>query len=310
MSPATPRSEIGTTLESLVGIPAALAVFRLGSATAAAEQLGVGVATVLRRVEKLEEELGCVLFDRVQRGMRPTSAMERVAPLFEHVEGSCRAIQSEVAGLEQHPAGIVRLATLPVVASRLLMPGVLRLRTLHPGISLEMLPASAVVDLEGREADLALRLQRPTAGNLVAKQVARFALGAFASARLAGELAGRPPTAWPWVDWSGEVGAQPESRWLRGVVPEPSVVLRSSGLETLLSAAAAGAGAVVVAAPLGEAWGLSPLPMPGPAPEGSLYLVAHRALRHAPRVAAVWDWVVGQLDPIVARGSLRERNVP
>lgn len=30
-------------------------------------------------------------------------------------------------------------------------------------------------------------------------------------------------------------------------------------------------------------------------PEGSLWLVGHRALRHVPRVAAVWNFVIEQL---------------
>ncbi|HHO51408.1 MAG TPA: LysR family transcriptional regulator [Deltaproteobacteria bacterium] len=282
-------------IEHLEGIPAALAVHRLGSATSAAKRLGVGVATVLRRLERLEGELGCRLFDRLQRGMRPTRAMERIVPALEQIEASCRDVRREVAGLESRPEGVVRLATLPVLASSVLVPGLCRLRARYPALILELLPASAVVDLEGRRADLALRLSRPASGDLVARQVARFPLGAYASSPLAAELASCPPSSWPWVDWAEEMHAQPESMWLRGAVAEPRICFRSSGLDVLLRAAVEGIGVVVAAAPLGEGYGLTALPMPQPAPEGRLYLVAHRVLRHAPRVAAVWDWALGCL---------------
>jgi DNA-binding transcriptional LysR family regulator len=285
-------SENGTPIEHLDGIPAALAVVRHGSASAAAKHMRVGVATVLRRLERLEAELGCSLFDRVQSGMRPTPAMEHVLPVFERVEASCLAVRREIAGLEPRPAGVVRLASLPVVGATVLVPDLPTLHERYPELTLELLPASAVVDLDGRQADLALRTFRPVAGDLVAKQVARFAIGAYGSARLAVTLAERAPASWPWLDWTEDLGPQPESAWLRSVVPQPRIVFRSSGLDALLGAAVAGLGVTAVAAPLAESRGLVPLPMPGPAPEGSLYVVTHRALRHAPRVATVWDWVV------------------
>lgn len=289
------HSENGTLIAALDSVPAVLAIARGGSATAAADTLGVGVATVLRRVERLEEELGVILFRRSPRGMHPTRALERIQPLLEHVEATCRAVQREVARLEHRAEGTVRLATLPGLSSVLLVPRLPLLRERHPDLVLELLPSAAVVHVDGQQADLALRLVRPTSGDLVSRQVVRFELGAFCAPVRVEGLRGRPVADWPFVTWTGP-GEPAETRWLHALVEEPRVVFRSPEIGSLLAAARAGVGVVLAPVPLAEAAGLVRLGVPGPVPEGTLHLVAHRALRHTPRVAAVWDWVVELVD--------------
>lgn len=44
--------------------PVFLAIARTGTLTAAAEQLGTGIATVSRKIERLEQALGVTLFLR------------------------------------------------------------------------------------------------------------------------------------------------------------------------------------------------------------------------------------------------------
>ena len=59
---------------------------RLGTISAAAEELGVHRATVLRHIDSLEEDLGVKLFQRHARGYVPTEAGEdlmRVASATE-----------------------------------------------------------------------------------------------------------------------------------------------------------------------------------------------------------------------------------
>jgi DNA-binding transcriptional LysR family regulator len=75
--------------------------------------------------------------------------------------------------------------------------------------------------------------------------------------------------------------------------------MRSTELGTLVAAAKAGVGVVLMAEAVGErAGGLVPVPIPiPPSPEGALWLVAHAALRPVARVAAVWDWLVESFRP-------------
>jgi DNA-binding transcriptional LysR family regulator len=58
-----------------------------------------------------------------------------------------------------------------------------------------------------------------------------------------------------------------------------------------------GIGVLLVGEALGRVAGLVPLPLRQEMPEGTLWLVAHRALRPVPRVDAVWNWLLSAFTP-------------
>jgi DNA-binding transcriptional LysR family regulator len=281
--------------EVAAGIGTLLEVARTGSATRAAHELKTTAATVLRRLGALERALGARLFDRSPSGLLPTPALERVLPWAEQAASALGRMKDELAGLEREPVGSVRLALLPGLASFLVTRGLDSFLKQHPGLTLELAPASAVVDLTRREADLALRTIRPETGDLVAQRLVAFPLAVM----VAPSFARRHPKArlrdLPWLTFSDALSSTPESTWLRENVPDAHVVLRAPELQSLLSAAQAGVGALVIAEPLGHVAGLVKVRVRAAMPEGALWIVAHRALRPVPRVAAVWDWLVRAL---------------
>lgn len=281
-------------LKWLGGVPIILASARLGSATAAARELHTSTATVVRRLAAVEDALGAKLFDRTPTGLLPTAALELVLPWAEQVEAAAIDLEREVSGLERQPVGIVRVALLPTLATRFIAPGLARLRERHPDLVIDLLPQAAVVDLVRREADIAVRLVRPTTGDLVSKQLSTYRLAVAVSPELANATRAKTLADYPWLSWSTKLASLPEARWLDAVVPNANIVLRSLDLETLIAAAKEGLGALVVAEALAAAsGGLVHAPVPTPEmPEGQLWIVAHRALRPVPRVAATWDWLL------------------
>lgn len=292
--------------ELLSGVPALLAIARHGSATKAARALGTTPTTVLRHLEAMEVALGARLFDRLPSGLVPTPALELVLPWAEQAAAATMAMSREVGQLEARPSGLVRLAAPPVFAGHFLVPALGALIDAYPELRLELASAQAVVDLAQREADLAVRVVRPTQGDLVLKELYRFGLVVVAAPAL---LRGRSPlklTELPWATWPEPLGHIPEAAWLRAHVPEPKVVLRSSNLSDLLRAAQVGLAATVVAEPIAAAaGGLVKVPVRGvERTGGSLWLVAHRALRSVPRVAAVWDWALGLFEGRAQRERL------
>jgi DNA-binding transcriptional LysR family regulator len=274
------------------GIDVLLAAARTGSATRAAQELGTTAATVLRRLSTLEEALEATLFDRTPGGLLPTHALELALPWAEQAAGALDRMKEELAGLEREPVGVVRLALLPGLASYLAARGLDTFLARYPGLAIELEPASAIVDLTRREADLALRTVRPEKGDLVAQRLTPFRLAVMCSPSLTRRRTKVGIAELPWLATSHALAATPEATWLRDNVPSARVVLRASELQSLLCAAQAGVGALVVAEPLGRAAGLVSVPVKRAMPEGALWLVAHRALRPVPRVAAVWDWLV------------------
>ncbi len=102
------------------GLVAFDAVLRHGSVTRAAAELGLTQSAVSHRLRALEEYFGTPLLERLNPGLRPTPAGERlardVAPLLGTLAGGCGS-GSRRAGLaavpdrgQQRPARLVALA--------------------------------------------------------------------------------------------------------------------------------------------------------------------------------------------------------
>lgn len=135
-----------------------LAVARGGSLRAGAERLGVKHSTVLRRLAKLEEQLGARLFDRLPSGYRMTDAGEEVLGLADQMDATSNELESRVLGRDQRLRGPLRVTLPPGLATHLLMPDFAEFTRRHPEVEIELLPSSELVNLTNREADVAIRV--------------------------------------------------------------------------------------------------------------------------------------------------------
>ena len=135
-----------------------LAIARGGSVRAAAKQLGVNHATMLRRVAHLEGRLGAQLFERFPSGYRMTGAGEEVLGLAEQMEASSNKLEARVLGRDQDVRGLLRVTMAPTIATHLLMPDFAEFTRLHPEVEMSILSQDEPVNLTNREADVAIRV--------------------------------------------------------------------------------------------------------------------------------------------------------
>ena len=168
-----------------------LAVIDTGSLSAAARELGAAQPTVRRRIEDLEAQLGVALFTRSPSGLTPT-------PLGGELAQHARAMAIAAASLARAASaeagaasGVVRITASEVVGMEVLPPILAQLREAHPGIVLELALTNRSEDLLRREADIAVRMVRPTQEALVAKRVGNITLGMHAHKRVL-DAWGRP----------------------------------------------------------------------------------------------------------------------
>jgi DNA-binding transcriptional LysR family regulator len=270
-----------------------LAVFRAGSLTAAARALQANQSTVSRRLTAFEEAIGKVLFDRLPEGTRPTALAEALLPAAERAEQATLDLAQVIAGHEAAVVGEVRLASVPDLLRTFVAPRLPSLLSRHPALRLALLGSSTLVDLNRREADLAIRFVRPTQGDLISRPLGSMPFRALCAPSY---LQGRPPPAtWDDLDWitfDDSLAFLPEMMWLKQNVRVPPRVV-SNDFGTQRAAAEAGLGVFLGAGPPSTA--LVPVTPaqtgPGP-PAVQAWLVGHQALRHVPRVKAVWDWIV------------------
>jgi DNA-binding transcriptional LysR family regulator len=147
------------------------AVVDAGSLSAAARKLGISQPTLGRHIETLERQLGIALFERTLSGFKPTAlALSLYEPIAEAQRHIAEA-QLRAAGAQRDPGGTVRITTSAVMAHYVL-PAMLRpIREAYPGIAIEIVPSDAVENLLLREADIAIRLFRPTQLDLVTRKL-------------------------------------------------------------------------------------------------------------------------------------------
>lgn len=276
-----------------------LALCREGSLLRAAAALGVNISTVSRRLDALEERIDVVLFDRASDGTRPTPAAITLLPFAEAMEAAAIGFARGVDQFEREPRGEVRITAPPGFVDHFLAPALPELLRQHGELSVRLLSLVGYVDLGRREADIALRAQRPRSGDLVATRLVQSPWTIVASEAYAASLPRtRSLDTLRWVSWGAELEHLPDATWLRARVDPARICLASSSMTAQIEAVRAGIGAMVAPAPYAALDGMVELRVPkavrtslAQIPPGELWLACHRALRHVPRVAVTWEWL-------------------
>ncbi|NRR32830.1 LysR family transcriptional regulator [Oxalobacteraceae bacterium] len=157
-----------------------LGVLEAGSLSAAARALGLTQPTMGRHIDGLEGALGLTLFTRSQNGFAPTEAALQLRPYAETLAATAAALRRVASGQGDGVRGAVRISASEVIGVEVLPPILARLRAQHPALTIELLLSNRVDDLLLREADIAVRMLRPTQDALVARRIGIVELGFFA----------------------------------------------------------------------------------------------------------------------------------
>jgi len=158
-----------------------LAVARARTLSRAAATLEVDQTTVGRRITSLEARLGVQLFDRAHGTFALTAAGKRVSESAERMEEAASEVVAGAVDDAGHAAGTVRIATTDSLAEAFIVPAVRILRAAHPQLDVIIQTGFSLVDLRKGEADLAVRIVRPTDPRLAGKRLAAYALRLYAS---------------------------------------------------------------------------------------------------------------------------------
>ncbi len=147
------------------------AVVEHGSLSAAARELGLSQPTLGRHIEALESSLGTSLFTRAIKGLEPNTAAMR---LYEQVHTAHLALNEATLlaeGSNKKLEGSIRI-TASTVTSHYSLPSMLRqIRQQYPAIEIELVPSDSPENLLMREADIAIRMFRPTQLELISRKI-------------------------------------------------------------------------------------------------------------------------------------------
>lgn len=286
------KSTAPKTLSKWDRLRVLLALSREGSLSAAARLLGVDHTTVARHVESLEETLGAPLFERGAEGLCPTLLGEEIIASAERMEAEVLGLLRRLDSSGDKVTGLVRLTAPPTLCSQLLVPMLKDFRATHPGMQINLIGDNRRLDLGRREADVALRLKRPDAPDLVARPLGKLPFAWYAAAQ---DL--RPFENQMFLGFDdASVHTTPQA-YFDKLVPAERIVMRSNLSEILLEAARAGLGCVVTPCLVGDQYpGLRRVAAPQDMDPMTLWLVYHEDLRRSPRLRAAVDLIDAMIE--------------
>lgn len=177
-------------LPPLRALEAFLRVVRLGSARAAAAELGLSPSALSRRIGTLEEFVGRKLFTRAHQAMQLTDEgrafYDAVAP---HIEALAAAVEAQSDNL-----GVMRLhlGVLPLFGGQRLFPRLPELRKLHPRLHIDIDTGPHLLDRVGDTLDAAIVLSHQPDPALHGVRLDHNRVYAIASRALAAELGPKP----------------------------------------------------------------------------------------------------------------------
>ncbi len=271
-----------------------------GSFSAAGRALGLSQPTIGRQVAALEEELGVILFDRVNGLSLTPAGLE----LLEHVRTMGTAatrVSLTATGQATALDGPVCLSAAQVDATFVLPPILAELHTLHPGIEIEIVATNATSDLRRREADIALRSFQPRQPDLIGRKLGENEAFLYATPAYLARI-GNPADAIAFSERGRIIGFDRSDTYRVGLnalgfrLTADNFRVFTKDQLVQWELAKQGVGAVIMPTYVGDPEPTLVRAVPGVAPfEVPRWLVTHRELQTSRRMRVVFDLLAERL---------------
>ena len=185
--PATRR------LPPLRALEAFVRIVRLGSAKAAANELGLSPSALSRRVGALEDFVGKRLFTRQHQAMKLTDdGQSFYAAVSPKLEDLAEAVESQ---MEASNVQRLHLGVPPLFAGERLFPRLPELRKLHPRLHIDFDTGPQLESELGDSIDAAIVLSKEPDPAFHSVRLDHNKVHAFASPALAAEVGATPDAA-------------------------------------------------------------------------------------------------------------------
>lgn len=269
-----------------------LAVAETGSLSAAARALNQSQPTIGRHIKALEHALETELFQRHARGLVLSEAGLDLLPHAKAVRENMEKLRLTAAGRAGKIEGSVRLTASVFIANYVLPPILARIRAAEPGIRITLIAKDESDNLLFREADIALRMYRPTQHDIIAQHLGNVPLSLFGHPDLA---AGLPEQDMAAIFRAGLVGLDANPLMIDAMqqmgldVRAEDFAMRCDHQTVYWELVRAGCGFGFCQRAVGLADAdLVEIPLAVPIPPLPVWLAAPEALRQTPRIRRVW----------------------
>src|SRR4030095_2610559 len=140
-----------------------------GSFSEAASALNYTQSAVSQAIATLESEPGVRLLERDRRGVRPTSAGERLNEHAGRILAQLDAAEAELGAIAGIKGGELRMASFPTAGATLMPLAIAAFRSAHPDAALSLVegePGELIPPLRDGEVDLGVIFEFEGPGEL------------------------------------------------------------------------------------------------------------------------------------------------
>jgi len=284
-----------------------LAVLTEGSLSGAARALDIAQPTVGRHVAALERSLGTPLFTRSQTGLRPMESALSLRTYAEAMSNSVAALERAAASQGTGVHGVVRVTASEVIGVEVLPAIIAQLREEHPNLQVELVLSNRMQDLLQREADIAVRMARPTQKLLIARRIGHIGLGLHATKQYL-KRCGAPETIAD-LQHHALIGFDQPTAFIRAAgkslpaFQREAFAMRANSDLAQLALIRSGAGIGVCQVAIATRDGLARVLRKQFSLLLDTWIVMHEDLRNSPRCRATFDALVKGLQEHVAAGT-------
>ncbi|MEH6651213.1 MAG: LysR family transcriptional regulator [Motiliproteus sp.] len=268
-----------------------LAVARYKSLSEAARGLHVSPSTVSRRIDALEQALGTRLFSRRQDGYDLNEAGTNLMSTAEQAEAHLLWLERGAAKSEAETAGIVRLVMPELLGQYLIIPQLAPLQCKHPEIQLEIVTDVRPSQLTKREADIVLRLSRPTQGDYTVQRIGKLSQSLYATSEYLEKVSipAQPGDLGHHrlIGWDSELAYLPLARWLEERADLPDIYMRTGNFHAQLMAVKAHLGVAALPRFAAEMFSLQRVLPDETALQSEIWLIKQSDSRRLKRVNIV-----------------------
>ncbi|MEM9530429.1 MAG: LysR family transcriptional regulator [Pseudomonadota bacterium] len=276
-----------------------LAIARNGNLSAASEQVGMSQPTLGRRLQALEKRLDATLFVRGGRRLVLTDAGHAILENAERMDREMSAIGRAMDVHARGLSGEVTITATEGIGTDWLAPELVDFHRSYPDIVIKLKVGSRALDLIHREADIAIRLGRPTQPDLIARKLVDVSFGLYGECgylksrkaiRSLDDLHDHSFVGLELPDGSTTITFSDESP----LAARPGrLVFSTNSPSAQISATRAGYGLAV----LSSRWAAMYPELERVLPDvevhrAELWLVTHEELKHSARIRAVSDAIV------------------
>jgi len=284
------------------------AVLQAGSLSAAAKSRGLTQPTLGRHIEALEQKLGAPLFLRSPRGLTPTDLALQLEPHLAEMYAAAAAAMRDASGAGDLLKGAIRITASQIMGAEVLPPILGSFRREHPEIDIELVLSNKTEDLSRRDADIAVRMIRPTQGALVARKVGAIGVGFYASSDYLAAH-GAPQSLQELTDHS-VVGFDREAPALEALadlalpweVTRELFAFRSDNDLAQIAAIRAGVGVGACQHQIARRHGLTPVLSNAFGFELEVWIAMHENLKGNRRMRLMFDHLVAGFQAFIAEG--------